>query len=671
MRVRGLFTVETPFIGLPSASAILEALECSRERCACHRAVRRGQGDTHCPAHDDADPSFSVTPDDQIGVLVKCHGPCSQPTVIDALRQRGLWATVTPGRVNVNGSRNGTNRWAYAWTPGTVIAYHKRTDLPNGKKRFSWVLADGRASDGDISIPDLPIYRRADVLAASHDTVILVTEGEKAADALAARGFVATSFGGGAGQHEFGEAIEDFRDRHVVLLPDNDDTGRAYMQTLRRALRGIAASVRTVTIPDLPDKGDAYDFFMAGRLISELTAILEAATPEGTQSRPPRFEIIDAPDYLDRPPTRWQVRKLLPERCFATIVGGPGSYKSFIALDLVACIALGVPFHGFETVQGSCLYIAGEGAGGFAQRMRAWQRHHGELLPRALKILPTAVPLIDHTAVNDLIEQIQGFNETFAVIVVDTLSRAMAGEDENASAPMTKAVQAAELLQQALGCCVIVIHHGRKSDGEIRGHGSLKGALDTVLLIERDKGKDTVQVEVAKQKDGEEITPFFLRPVVVDVTQSVDLHAVSDERVTSLAFERVSAEEEREQRGERRVLALNHDQRLTLLALAMFDATGAVSRDWMDRNRSLVDEPIHRQTFHRRVEALVKSGFVIIPTARNGEGVYVATEDARTAIFAYFKEASPPSPSVTVTVRDAGDESSERASPPSPPPLGG
>jgi hypothetical protein len=624
-----LFTVETPSIGLPSADAILEALECSRERCACHRAVRRGRGDTHCPSHDDADPSFSVTPDEQIGVLVKCHGPCTQSTVIEVLRQRGLWASVTPGRVNVNGSRNGTNRWAYEWTPGKVVAYHKRTDLANGKKRFSWMLADGRASDGDINIPDLPIYRRADVLAASHDTVVLVTEGEKAADALAARGFVATSFGGGAGQSEFGEAIEDFRDRHVVLLPDNDDTGRAYMQTLKRALRGIAASVRTLTIPDLPDKGDAYDFFMAGRLTSELTTLLDAATPEGTQARPPRFEIIDAPDYLDRPATRWQVQKLLPERSFATIVGGPGSYKSFIALNLVACIALGIPFHGFETVQGSCLYIAGEGAGGFAQRMRAWQRHHGQQLPRALKILPAAVPLVDHSAVNDLIEQIQGFNETFAVIVVDTLSRAMAGEDENASAPMTKAVQAAELLQQALGCCVIVIHHGRKSDGEIRGHGSLKGALDTVLLVERDKNRDTVQVEVAKQKDGEEITPFFLRPVVVDVTRPVDLHAVSDEQVTSLAFDRVSAEEAKDQEMERRWNRLTVDQRFMVRALASFGAPGATSRPWMEATRALSDVAIHRQTFHRRVPALVDAGVVMVPTARNGEGIYCVPEQMR------------------------------------------
>lgn len=564
-----------------------------------------------------------------MGALVKCHGPCSQADVIDALRRLGVWSEFAPGRVNVNGARNGASRWAYEWMPGEVIAYHKRTDLGNGKKKFSWILPNGRASDGDIDTDTLPIYRRTDVLETPRDTVVLVTEGEKAADAAAMRGFVATSFGGGAGQRVFGDAIEDFRDRHVVLLPDNDDAGRAYMQRLAQALKDIAASVRTIEIPDLPEKGDVYDFFAAGRLPSELTALIGETVPDGVSAKPPRFEIIDAPDYLDRPPTRWQVKKLLPERSFATIVGGPGSYKSFIALDLVACVALGIPFHGFETQQGSCLYIAGEGAGGFAQRMRAWQRHHGQQLPRALKILPSAIPLIDHAAVVDLIEQVKGFDEGFAVIVVDTLSRAMAGEDENSSAPMTKAVQAAELLQQALGCCVIVIHHGRKSDGEIRGHGSLKGALDTVLLVERDKGKDTVQVEIGKQKDGEEVMPFFLRPVVVDVTRPADLHAVGTDPVTSLAFERVSAEEERDQAIRRQWNRLSLEQQVMVRALASFDATGAINRSWMDATRMMAGEAIHRQTFHRRIPSTVTTGFVIVPTERGGEGVYVVPEQIR------------------------------------------
>jgi putative DNA primase/helicase len=43
-----------------------------------------------CPAHDDANPSLSVTEADNGKILFHCHAGCSQGAVIDALRDRGL-----------------------------------------------------------------------------------------------------------------------------------------------------------------------------------------------------------------------------------------------------------------------------------------------------------------------------------------------------------------------------------------------------------------------------------------------------------------------------------------------------------------------------------------------------------------------------------------------------
>ncbi len=47
-------------------------------------------GTARCPAHEDKNPSLSVSERDG-KVLVKCHGPCEQEDVIDALRGLGLW----------------------------------------------------------------------------------------------------------------------------------------------------------------------------------------------------------------------------------------------------------------------------------------------------------------------------------------------------------------------------------------------------------------------------------------------------------------------------------------------------------------------------------------------------------------------------------------------------
>ena len=72
------------------AKCIATALSCGRYGCDCMRSSRSGKYKVHCPAHDDRNPSLSVT-DRKGKVLVKCHAGCSQEAAIEALRQRGLW----------------------------------------------------------------------------------------------------------------------------------------------------------------------------------------------------------------------------------------------------------------------------------------------------------------------------------------------------------------------------------------------------------------------------------------------------------------------------------------------------------------------------------------------------------------------------------------------------
>ncbi len=44
-----------------------------------------------CPAHDDRNPSLSLSTGNDGKVLLRCHAGCDQVQVIDALRARGLW----------------------------------------------------------------------------------------------------------------------------------------------------------------------------------------------------------------------------------------------------------------------------------------------------------------------------------------------------------------------------------------------------------------------------------------------------------------------------------------------------------------------------------------------------------------------------------------------------
>lgn len=49
-----------------------------------------------CPAHDDRNPSLTITDGDDGRTLVHCFSGCPQEAVIEALRARGLWPDATP-----------------------------------------------------------------------------------------------------------------------------------------------------------------------------------------------------------------------------------------------------------------------------------------------------------------------------------------------------------------------------------------------------------------------------------------------------------------------------------------------------------------------------------------------------------------------------------------------
>ena len=124
-------------------------------------------------------------------------------------------------------------------------------------------------------------YRLPELLAAPTDASVFIVEGEKDADRLAELGLVATCNAGGAGKWKK-EHSEFLRARRVVVLPDNDEAGEKHAQQVERSLRGIAAEVQTLVLPNLPDKGDVSDWLDAGGTAEELVAL--ASTDPGTSA---------------------------------------------------------------------------------------------------------------------------------------------------------------------------------------------------------------------------------------------------------------------------------------------------------------------------------------------------------------------------------------------------
>src|SRR5439155_20599171 len=114
---------------------------------------------------------------------------------------------------------------------GILIATHKRVDFDDGTKCMTW-HRDGKQGLQGLRVTDLPLYGAEHIAEAPADAEVVVTEGEKARDALRARAILAVGSVTGAGGTPFAKTLQLLRGHPVVLWPDNDPDGRKQMQTV-------------------------------------------------------------------------------------------------------------------------------------------------------------------------------------------------------------------------------------------------------------------------------------------------------------------------------------------------------------------------------------------------------------------------------------------------------
>jgi hypothetical protein len=234
------------------------------------------------------------------------------------------------------------------------------------------------------------------------------------------------------------------------------------------------------------------------------------------------------------------VQGLLGPLQLSTILGAPGTGKTFLALDIALHVAAGLPWFGRRVKQGAVVYVAAEAGKRIYNRVHAWRLRHRPareaptLKPRSMaeKVRRNAtrergaagpkmeagqnmpfycVPIqIDLcTADEDLDALIEAIRDACGddspvLIVVDTVSRVMAGGDENSSQDMGALIASADRLRDEFGANVCLVHHlGKDASRGARGHSSLKGAVDTEIEVSRDDDAKLSTARVAKQRDGE------------------------------------------------------------------------------------------------------------------------------------------------------------------------
>jgi hypothetical protein len=270
-------------------------------------ARKSGQGwSARCPAHKDQRPSLSISEGAKGVALVKCHAGCDTTSILAAIGMKPadlfppkpgstppiskpkasgkLFAHFSDAVADLErklGERS--MGWAYHDAHGEIVGLVLRWEKPSGKD----IRPLARHIDGWRigAMPDpRPLYGLPEV---SDARLVIVCEGEKAADAARELGFVATTSAGGSGA----ASKTDWRPlagKEAWLLPDNDAPGHRFVDTVAGILATLSppATVRIIELPGLPEGGDIVEWIEAhgetadaDAMRAEIEALAEAVEP--------------------------------------------------------------------------------------------------------------------------------------------------------------------------------------------------------------------------------------------------------------------------------------------------------------------------------------------------------------------------------------------------------
>lgn len=282
-----------------------------------------------------------------------------------------------------------------------------------------------------------------------------------------------------------------------------------------------------------PDDAVAVALDLAHQVKERGTVQLESSTQANEETKPnDRFELFNFKALSKIPRQEWLVRGLLSEKVASVISADSGGFKSFFALDLGLCVALGRPFMGRDTKRGGVVYVAAEGFYTLHDRATAWALHHGCELPENFHALKVPINLGDMATVAAFASAVENLSPD--LVILDTLSQCAVGANENDNGQMADFVRGMMALCGRIGAHVTVLHHNGKASGTFRGAGSIKANVDAHISLERPENDETNTVFIRCEKQrGRPFEPFALRGVEV-VLPFVDEYG---DAVTSLVFE--------------------------------------------------------------------------------------------------------------------------------------
>lgn len=242
------------------------------------KVSKSGNGYTAlCPAHNDHNPSLSISESKDGKILLKCHTGCSCADVCEALgiKEKDLFPDNKTEYRQKPIKKEFDREHIYTDESGNIIAKKKIYRSSDGGKSAKWERYENGSYIAGLKGIEPPLYHLSRVV--KELETVYITEGEKDAETVEKMGYTATTIPNKKWLFEYKTYLQN---KDIIIIRDIDEVGKIQADKAAAELLEVAKSIKIINpatmCEGLPKNGDISDVVSKIGLKNAKQALIKA-----------------------------------------------------------------------------------------------------------------------------------------------------------------------------------------------------------------------------------------------------------------------------------------------------------------------------------------------------------------------------------------------------------